>query len=154
MYKLLNRFPNFREAIGDMEHGTDLGLTRFDNSKICYSMTFIIFNNKLGEIEIELREVGNSVALKFSTIVKSTVKAETTSELVPYDISKESWIELISETMVSHNHSPDHQQVLMDFTAKKLSNANSNKSGCLSLFLILPFLSVVIFCFYIISEYV
>ena len=141
MSKLQTIYPNFIIAMDSMKKGTDTRLHSSDISKIKYIMSFIVFNNKLGDISIELNEViYGHVAVTLTTIKGFIKQAATTSKVVENDLLVEEWMELISETMVKHNSNSDHQKVLLDFTARKLENSGSGKSGCLSVVLSVVFL--------------
>lgn len=141
MINLENRYPNFMEAMQTMKQGTDMRLHSSSVSKIEYIMTFQIFNNKLGDISLELNEVfSNEVSIIFTTIKNFKKQAQTKSKLVKNDLSVEGWIELISTTMIEHNSNTDHQKLLLDFSSKRLGINSHKESGCLSTVLSLVFL--------------
>jgi hypothetical protein len=148
MINLEDKCPNFIEAMHSIKGDTDMWLVSSALTKIEYLMTFQILNKKLGHISLELSEVNKGqVSITFKTLKNSIEYAQTTSGLVEYDLSVNEWIDLICLTMIEHNNSSEHKNVLLDFNRNIQANNEPSKNGCLSMFLTIVFLVSLFFTF-------
>ncbi len=150
MVTLLNKYPNFKVAIESIKADTDLKFISSNDYKIKYMMSLIAFNNKLGDIVIELNKFNSEndefVILTFSTLNGKKIEASTQSKFIKNDLSTDNWLKLINELMINHNSNPDHQKVAMSFLNKKVSNSRNENSGCV-LVLGITFITLLIYFF-------
>lgn len=140
---LKNEYPNYVLAINQMKDTTDLTQCKSNSKVISHGMSYIVYGNKLADIYIDLNKHEDFVYVSFASYKGLTEKAKTTGERIYEDLSVEEWIGTIADVMNKHNANPNHAQLVMDFTRKKVSGgqtASVKNSGCMVtlLLLILP----------------
>lgn len=109
-------------------------------------MPLLAFNNKLGDVAIELIEFNNKYAIiVFHTLTGKKIKATTQSEFIKNDLTVENWLQIINEIMIKHISNPDHQKVAMNFLNGKLSNSENKSSGCIIVLAIITIISLVVY---------
>lgn len=139
-------YPNYYRAINQMKDTTDLKEFKSDSKVLSYIMSYIVYGNKLGDIYINLNKHQDFVYVSFASYQGLIEKAKTTGERFYDDLLVEDWIEIIAEVMNKHNANPNHAQLVMDFTRKKVSGSqttSAKNSGCMVslLFLFIPIAS-------------
>lgn len=143
---MLQKYPNFIVAIDSIKADTNLKLISSGDNKIKYSMPLVAFNNKLGDIAIELIEFNNKKAIiVFYTLNGKKIKAETQSEFITNDLTVENWLQIINEIMIKHISNPDHQAVAMNFLNSKLSYSENKSSGCIIVLVIITIITLIIY---------
>lgn len=140
---LKNEYPNYILAINQMKDTTDLTQCKSNSKVISHGMSYIVYGNKLADIYIDLNKHEDFVYVSFASFKGLTEKAKTTGERIYEDLPVEEWIRIIADVMNKHNANPNHSQLVMDFTRKKVSGGQTTSmknSGCMFtlLFLILP----------------
>ena len=143
---LKNEYPNYVLAINRMKDTTDLTQCKSNSKVISHGMSYIVYGNKLADIYIDLNKHEDFVYISFASYKGLTEKAKTTGERIYKDLAVEEWMGSIAEVMNKHNANPNHAQLVMDFTRKKVSGSQTSSaksSGCMVtlLFLLLPIFS-------------
>lgn len=144
---LKNEYPNYAIAINQMKDTTDLTQCKSNSNVLSYGMSYVVYGNKLADIYIDLNKHEDFVYISFASFKGLTEKAKTTGERIYKDLSVEEWRGIIAQVMNQHNANPNHAQLVMDFTRKKVSNTSTTSgknSGCM-VSLILIFLPVISF---------
>ena len=143
---LKNEYPNYVLAINRMKDTTDLTQCKSNSKVISHGMSYIVYGNKLADIYIDLNKHEDFVYISFASYKGLTEKAKTTGERIYKDLAVEEWMGSIAEVMNKHNANPNHAQLVMDFTRKKVSGSQTSSaksSGCMVtlIFLLLPIFS-------------
>lgn len=143
---LKNEYPNYVLAINQMKDTTDLMQCKSNSKVISHGMSYIVYGNKLADIYIDLNKHEDFVYISFASYKGLTEKAKTTGERIYKDLAVEEWMGSIAEVMNKHNANPNHAQLVMDFTRKKVSGSQTSSaksSGCMVtlIFLLLPIFS-------------
>lgn len=137
---LKNEFPNYVLAINQMKDTTDLAQCKSNSKVISHGMSYIVYGNKLADIYIDLNKHEDFVYVSFASYTGLTEKAKTTGGRIYGDLSVEEWIGTIADVMNKHNVNPNHAQLVMDFTRKKVSGgqtASAKNAGCMFTLLLL-----------------
>ena len=139
---LKNVFPNYVSAINHMKDTTDLTQCKSSPTVISHGMSYVVYGNKLADIYIDLNKYDDFVYISFATYKGLSEKAKTTGEKIHEDLPVEEWIGVIAEVMNKHNANPDHAQLVMEFTRKRVGapsgrSVHSQKSGCILMLLVL-----------------
>ncbi len=142
---LSKNYPNFVAFMEEARQGSDGRLVINDSERIVYKMTFLVFNNKLGDLNFELINVNGAVKFQIRTIQNNHVKATTESPIINSDLTIEEWNESFQELMENHNSNPNHANILMQFTEQKLSGRSQQSSGCFSVLVVFLIITSVIF---------
>ena len=131
---LKNEYPNYVLAINQMKDTTDLTQCKSNSKIISHGMSYVVYGNKLADIYIDLNKHENFVYVSFASYKGLTEKAKTTGERIHEDLPVEEWVGTIANVMNKHNANPNHTQLVMDFTRKKVSRGqttSAKSSGCM-----------------------
>jgi len=137
---LKNEYPNYVLAINQMKDTTDLTQCKSNSKVISHGMSYIVYGNKLADIYIDLNKHEDFVYVSFASYKGLIEKAKTTGERISKDLAVEEWIGTIADVMNKHNANPNHAQLVMDFTKKKISGGQTTSvknSGCMVTLLLL-----------------
>lgn len=137
---LKNEYPNYVLAINQMKDTTDLTQCKSNSKVISHGMSYIVYGNKLADIYIDLNKHEDFVYISFASYKGLIEKAKTTGEGIYNDLAVEEWIGTIAKVMNKHNANPNHAQLVMDFTRKKVSSNQTTpvkSSGCMVTLLLL-----------------
>lgn len=136
---LKKEYPNFVLAINQMKDSTDLTQGLSNSRIISNVMSYSVFGNKLADIYIDLNKYEDFVYVSFSSMKGISEKARTTGERIYEDLSVDDWRENIAVVMNKHNANPNHTQLVMDFTNRRLgsSQTSGKNSGCMVTLLLL-----------------
>lgn len=138
---LKNEYPNYVLAINQMKDTTDLTQCKSNSKVISHGMSYIVYGNKLADIYIDLNKHEDFVYVSFASYKGLVEKAKTTGERIFEDLAVEEWIGIIADVMNKHNANPNHAQLVMDFTRRRVARSNqpvqAPKSGCVLVLLVL-----------------